>query len=87
MLENLSILSKLEINPDDEKLKKDMAAMIEYVSKINEADTEGVEPMSHVHQMYNVYREDEVLNASADEELFKNAPELSGEYVKVPKTI
>ncbi len=87
MLENLSILSKLEINPEDEKLQKDMEAMIRYVGKINEADTKGVEPMSHVHQLYNVYREDEISNSVANEELLKNAPELSGEYIKVPKTI
>lgn len=87
MLENISILSKLDISGDDEKLEKELLDMIKYVSKINSVDTDGVEPMSHVYEIDSVYREDTVTNENRREELLADAPVKEGEYIKVPKTI
>ncbi len=87
MLENISILSKLDVAADDEKLKKDIDDMINFVSKINEVDTTDIEPMSHVHQVQSFYREDIVTNENIREEILKNAPEKEGVYIKVPRTI
>ncbi len=45
-----------------ESAKKDMQKMLDYVDKLNELDTSKVEPMTHIFEMGNVFREDEVTN-------------------------
>ena len=39
-----------------------MGSMLDYIDKLNELDTAGVEPMSHVFPVHNVFREDVVVN-------------------------
>ena len=48
-IEYVGILAKLELNEEEkEQAKKDMESMLDYIDKLNELDTEGVEPLSHV---------------------------------------
>ena len=58
-----------------EEAKKDMGRMLDYIDKLNELDTTGVEPMSHVFTMTNVFREDVVTNGDDRDNMLKNAPE------------
>ena len=69
-----------------EQAKKDMGRMLDYIDKLNELDTTGVEPMSHVFPAKNVFREDEVTNAEAVEEILRNAPCRKDDMFVVPKT-
>ena len=60
-IEYVGILAKLELSPEEkEQAKKDMGNMLDYIDMLNELDTEGVEPMSHVFPVHNVFREDNV---------------------------
>ena len=62
-IEYVGILAKLELNEEEkEQAKKDMESMLDYIDKLNELDTEGVEPLSHVFPVHNVFREDEGTN-------------------------
>ena len=61
--------------------------MLDYVDKLNELDTDGVEPMSHVFPVNNVFREDIVTNGDDREEILKNAPERKDGAFVVPKTV
>ena len=45
-----------------EKAKEDMQKMLDYVEKLDELDTDGVEPLSHIFGDSNVFREDVVTN-------------------------
>ena len=45
--------------------------MLDYVDKLNELDTTGVEPMSHVFPVHNVFREDVVTNGDDRENMLK----------------
>ena len=57
-IEYVGILAKLELNEEEkEQAKKDMGAMLDYIDKLNELDTTGVEPMSHVFPVTNVFRD------------------------------
>ena len=57
-IEYVGILAKLELSPEEkEQAKKDMGSMLDYIDKLNELDTGGVEPMSHVFPVNNVFRE------------------------------
>ncbi len=86
-IEYIGILAKLELSDEEkEQAKNDMANMLEYVSKLNELDTENVEAMSHAFPINNVFREDVVTNGDNRENLLKNAPEKKDGCYKVPKT-
>ena len=83
-----SILAKLELSPlEREEAKKDMGRMLDYIDKLNELDTAGVEPMVHVFSMNNVFREDVVTNKDDSDDILKNAPEKKDGAFKVPRTV
>ena len=87
-IEYVGILAKLELNEEEkEQAKKDMSDMLDYyIDKLNELDTEGVEPLSHVFPVHNVFREDEVTNGDDRENMLKNAPQKKEGTYMVPKT-
>ncbi len=86
-IEYVGILAKLELSGEEkEQAKKDMTNMLEYVGKLNELDTDGVEAMSHAFPISNVFREDEVTNGDDRENLLKNAPDKKDGCYRVPKT-
>ena len=67
-------------------MKRNMANMLDYIDTLNELDTSGVEPMSHVFPVNNVFREDVVTNGDDREEILANAPEAKEGAFVVPKT-
>lgn len=87
-IEYVGILAKLELS-EEEKLaaRSDMERMLDYIDTLNELDTEGIEPMSHVFPVNNVFREDVVTNGDGSEKTLKNAPLRKDQCFKVPKTI
>ena len=86
-IEYLGILAKLELSDEEiEKAKKDMGSMLEYIDMLNELDTTGVEPMSHVFPVDNVFREDVVTNGDDRDEMLANAPQKKDGTYMVPKT-
>ncbi len=86
-IEYVGILAKLELSDQEkEDAKKDMGKMLDYIDKLNELDTSGVEPMSHVFPVNNVFREDVVVNGDDRENILKNAPEEKDGAFVVPKT-
>ena len=86
-IEYVGILAKLELSDEEkEQAKKDMANMLDYIDTLNELDTSGVEPMSHVFPVNNVFREDVVNNGDDREEILANAPEAKEGAFVVPKT-
>ena len=86
-IEYVGILAKLELSEEEkEQTKKDMANMLDYIDTLNELDTSGVEPMSHVFPVNNVFREDVVTNEDDRDEILANAPEAKDGAFVVPKT-
>ena len=63
-----------------------MGRMLDYIDKLGELDTTGVEPMSHVFPVENVFREDVVTNGDTREELLTNAPGEKDGMFMVPRT-
>lgn len=87
-IEYVGILAKLELSDDEkEQAKKDMAGMLDYFDKLNELDTTGITPMSHIFPIYNVFREDVVTNGDDMENIIKNAPESKNGTFVVPITV
>ncbi len=88
MIEYVGILAKLELSAEErEQAKKDMEEMLEYIDRLNELDTEGVEPMTHVFPVHNVFREDVVENGNGQRDTLANAPGSKEDAFLVPKTV
>lgn len=86
-IEYVGILAKLELSAKEkEQAKSDMETMLDYIDTLNELDTEGVQPMSHVFPLHNVFREDVVRNGDNHEEMLANAPRQKEQCYKVPRT-
>lgn len=81
-------LSRIKLDEvQTEKMQNELGAVIDYMDVLNRLDTDGVEPLSHVFNITNVMRRDDV-NPSYDRELLlSNAPERTDETVIVPKTV
>jgi len=86
-IEYVGILSKLKLDENEkEQAKKDLAEMLDYIDRLGELDTAGVEPMSHIHPVSNRFREDVVTNGDMREQILANAPEEKDGAFVVPKT-
>ena len=87
-VEHVARLARLTLEPEDLKIMTDqMDAILGYVDKLNELDTEGIEPMAHAVPMSNAFREDETKPAIGIERALQNAPQGEDGYFKVPKVI
>lgn len=87
-IDDVGILAKLELSAaEKEAARRDMERMLDYIDTLNELDTEGVEPMSHIFPIQNVFREDVAANGDGSAETLRNAPSRAGQSFQVPKTI
>ena len=87
-ISQLEMLAKLELSPEErEQAKKDMGEMLHFIDRLNELDTAGTEPMSHVFPINNVFREDIVEHENNREAILKNAPAQRDGSFQVPKTL
>ena len=87
-MDYVGILAKLELSEEEkEAAKKDMSRMLDYIDKLNELDTSGVEPLSHVFPVNNVFREDVVTNDDVRDDMLANAPAKKDGAFMVPKTV
>lgn len=87
-IEYVGILAKLELSDEEkEAAKADMEKMLDYIDTLNELDTTGIEPMSHVFPVSNVFREDVVTNGDGKDDTLSNAPQRKEDTFEVPRTI
>ena len=87
-VEHVARLARLTVAPEElQTLTEQMDAILGYVDKLNELDTEGVEPMAHAVPMSNAFREDENTPAIGIERALQNAPATGDGCFTVPKII
>ncbi|MEN7550132.1 Asp-tRNA(Asn)/Glu-tRNA(Gln) amidotransferase subunit GatC [Rapidithrix thailandica] len=87
-LEKIAHLARLNFNEEDEgKMLQSINEIVEWVGKLEEVDTEGVEPLTHMSEEQNVLREDEVKNHLSREAGLKNAPRKDKQFIRVPKVL
>ncbi|MCR4418184.1 MAG: Asp-tRNA(Asn)/Glu-tRNA(Gln) amidotransferase subunit GatC [Ignavibacteria bacterium] len=85
---HIAELAHLKLKDDEiEKFQQELNQILEYVDKLNELETENVEPLSHPLPVINVAREDKLVPSVKREEALKNAPDSTEEFFKVPKVI
>lgn len=87
-VEHIARLARLSITEDErETLGLQLSNIIEYVEKLNELDTSGVEPTSHVLELTNVIREDRTKPSLTPDEALANSPDRAGNFYRVPRII
>ncbi len=72
---------------EKKKMTSELNAILHYVEKLNEIDTEGVEPLSSIHDQVNVLREDTRRESIPNEVALMNAPDKLDRFFRVPKVI
>jgi aspartyl-tRNA(Asn)/glutamyl-tRNA(Gln) amidotransferase subunit C len=88
LVDKLANLARLQFNDTEkENIKNDLQRMIQFVEKLNEVDTTGVEPLLHMSEEVNVLRDDEIQGSISRAEGLQNAPVHDDEFFKVPKVI
>jgi aspartyl-tRNA(Asn)/glutamyl-tRNA(Gln) amidotransferase subunit C len=88
MVDEIAHLARLEFNDEAKgEIVNDMNRMLAFVDKLNEIDTDNVEPLIYMSEERNVLREDEVKQTITQDEALKNAPKKDSDYFKVPKVI
>jgi aspartyl-tRNA(Asn)/glutamyl-tRNA(Gln) amidotransferase subunit C len=87
-VEHIAKLAKLEFtDTEKEKFAQQMNQILEYMEQLNSLDTSSIEPLSHVIELSNVFRADEVKSGVSTEDALKNAPAKNDQFFKVPKVI
>ena len=88
LIQDIAALAKLEFDEQSAKqMKADLEKIIGFVDKLNEIDTEGIEPLIYLSGEVNVLRADEVKAVISQVEALKNAPEKDSDYFKVPTVL
>ncbi len=85
---HIAKLAKLKLE-DDEIIKytKELNRILKYIDKLQELNTENVEPLSHPIENVNVFREDKIEKSASRNLVLENAPNANEEFFKVPKVI
>ncbi len=84
----VAALARLELSAgEEERLTTELSRILEYMEKLNELDTEGVEPTAHVTPDASVFRADASELFEALPELLAQAPDLREQYYRVPRII
>ncbi|GAB4138063.1 MAG: Asp-tRNA(Asn)/Glu-tRNA(Gln) amidotransferase subunit GatC [Bacteroidia bacterium] len=87
-VKEIAHLARLEFDASgEEQMINDMNRMIGFVEKLNELDTNGVEPLIYMTDEVNNLREDIVQPPLPHKDVLRNAPKHDSDYFKVPKVV
>jgi aspartyl-tRNA(Asn)/glutamyl-tRNA(Gln) amidotransferase subunit C len=87
-VDHIAALARLEFSDSEkDQFTHQMNEILTYVEKLNELDTSNVEPLSHVIELNNVFRDDVAQPSLPQEIALQNAPSADDKHFKVPKVI
>ena len=87
-VEHVAALARLSFSEEEKvKLTEQLNTILTYMEELNTLDTSAVEPLSHVIELQNVFRDDRRKPCISREEALQNAPAKSEKFFKVPKVI
>ena len=90
-LKTIKHISKLSrISVDDKKAKKledDLNSIFEFIEKLNELDTDKIEPLTSIAETTLKFRIDEVKTKDIRNQILKNSPEKNQDFFVVPKVV
>ena len=87
-VQHVAQLARLDFSEAEEaQMADELSQILDYVDKLDELDTSGVPPMSHVLDVTNVFRPDEVKERIDRGQALELAPGADDEYFRVPKVL
>jgi aspartyl-tRNA(Asn)/glutamyl-tRNA(Gln) amidotransferase subunit C len=87
-LRKIAHLARLNLDDNgDDSMLKSITDIISWVEKLNEINTDNVEPLTNMASEVNVLREDVVKPHLGHEDALKNAPKKDSDYIRVPKVL
>jgi aspartyl-tRNA(Asn)/glutamyl-tRNA(Gln) amidotransferase subunit C len=88
LIDKLAKLARLSFNEQEKsEIRADLEKMIGFVDQLQALDLEGVEPLMHMSEADNVFREDVVKGEISREQALSNAPAHDDQFFTVPKVI
>ena len=88
MIDKISGLAYLEFRDEEkEKIRKDLEQILTFVEKLNELDTDRVDPLVYLSDNPDVLREDRIIHSLSRDDALLNAPDQSDGFFRVPKVI
>jgi aspartyl-tRNA(Asn)/glutamyl-tRNA(Gln) amidotransferase subunit C len=88
IFDHIAKLAKLQYNETEKNvIRQEMQQMVTFVQKLNEVDTTGVTPLTHINTAIQIPRQDVANNGATKQEALLNAPHSDGNYFLVPKVI
>jgi aspartyl-tRNA(Asn)/glutamyl-tRNA(Gln) amidotransferase subunit C len=91
-VKHIAKLARLGLTKEEEKkFAKELAAILEFVAKLNEIDTKDIEPTAQITGVLDVFRADQSDPICEDEQIkkdiLKNAPAKEGKFFKVKRVL
>ncbi|WP_411345237.1 Asp-tRNA(Asn)/Glu-tRNA(Gln) amidotransferase subunit GatC [Paenibacillus sp. WLX1005] len=87
-VEHVARLARLDLSEEEKEMfTAQLSAILKYAEKLNELDTDNVEPTTHVLHVSNVMRDDEVKESLPIEKVLLNAPDDEDGQFKVPAVL
>lgn len=87
-VEHVASLARLALTENEKKIyEEELRDVITFMNKLEELDTEDIEPTIHVLDMNNVFRKDEIQKSLPIEDVLKNAPDSEEDYFVVPSIL
>jgi aspartyl-tRNA(Asn)/glutamyl-tRNA(Gln) amidotransferase subunit C len=88
LLDKIAHLARLEFDEKDaEKIMRDLSEIVDWVEKLNEVNTDGVEPLTSMSHEVNAFREDETKDQLDHNRALRNAPRKDDDHFRVPKVL
>jgi aspartyl-tRNA(Asn)/glutamyl-tRNA(Gln) amidotransferase subunit C len=88
LIDHLAQLARLQFNDaEKENIRTDLQRMVNFVEKLQEVNTDGIEPLTHMTGNVDVFRDDESYKTITTEEAMRNASKHTDNYFVVPKVI
>ena len=88
VVEHIAHLARLEFEGDRKTaIKEDLQRIVSFMDKLQEVDTENVEPLIYMTSEINHLREDVAKVTVTQEEALKNAPQKDSDYFRIPKVL
>ena len=87
-ISKLANLSKLKFNDNEmDLISKDLSKMLNFINQLENLDTDGVEPLIHINEEANNWREDQIDGMLSQKAALSNSPIKDGTYFKLPKVL
>lgn len=88
LIGHLAHLSRLQFDAEaGQEMIHDLNRILGFVEKLEEVNTDGVEPLIYMTAETNILRNDEVVQTITQDEALKNAPRKDSDYFRVPRFI